>query len=270
MVSRRKYFTLIELLVVIAVICVLAGMLLPALSQSRQTAKKALCLNNEKQLGNYILVYAMEHKQQLGGIVGNYHYWYGNIVLAAGGKYRNKSDATGFESSYAACEDKSLDRVGLSVKKLFRCPCDPTKGTASYARNDTPNGGTLKKGKGSHASSSQQSADRLVWARVTSLKTPSDLILLGERWSDDHIPGKVFEQEKTSAFHLRRYRNDSPESAVTCDDYRSRHNGSAPVWYMDGHTTASDYLKTVCNKINYAQYSSPAYGSWSDDPANKR
>ena len=51
---NKKGFSLVELLVVIAIIAILAALLLPALSKSKQSASKALCISNQKQL-NYAM-----------------------------------------------------------------------------------------------------------------------------------------------------------------------------------------------------------------------
>ncbi len=69
--SFRRGFTLVELLVVIAIIGILAGLLLPAINQAREAARKMSCSSNIRQLA----LASMEYEQSFKRLVAYDSQW---------------------------------------------------------------------------------------------------------------------------------------------------------------------------------------------------
>lgn len=95
----RAGFTLVELLVVIAIIAVLTALLLPALSQAKNSALRAKCFSNIRQLGLAAQLYWDDHggdsfKYRSGATNGGHVYWFGWIQDEAAGEGRRKFDPT--------------------------------------------------------------------------------------------------------------------------------------------------------------------------------
>jgi len=63
--SRKRGFTLIELLVVIAIIGILAAMVFPVFARARESARKAVCLSNVKNLALAIQMYLGDYNDTL-------------------------------------------------------------------------------------------------------------------------------------------------------------------------------------------------------------
>jgi prepilin-type N-terminal cleavage/methylation domain-containing protein/prepilin-type processing-associated H-X9-DG protein len=85
----RRGFTLIELLVVIAIIALLMSILMPALGIAREQGRRAVCAQNEKNMGLGLTLYANDYNGKLplnevDRWLFDVSYWTTDIILKSG------------------------------------------------------------------------------------------------------------------------------------------------------------------------------------------
>lgn len=134
--QSSRGFTLIELLVVVAIIAVLISILLPALGQAREIAKKAVCGSNMGQVAKAIYLYSQDNQSWLpayesytaatwydktGSAFGNYIQNTGGIAKLVKRPANVATTNTAIVNSYA----KSSASYLQNCDALF-CPGDTT------------------------------------------------------------------------------------------------------------------------------------------------
>ncbi|MDG1873856.1 MAG: DUF1559 domain-containing protein [Mariniblastus sp.] len=231
--STRRAFTLVELLVVIAIIGILIGMLLPAVQQVREAARRATCMNNARQLALACLNFESAHEHFPPGTNywpqnattryqtpwnnrnstpwrGNYHGWGWYILDFM--EQNNLKDA--FQDGVAWGEDMmGPDGLHLTGKVIpaFVCPSDVGDSDLNqtyYTKNQD-----LKTAKSNYvactghntwAGNQTRTNNSHLWGvmRINSKTTfaaisdgSSNTILIGERSSGDETGGGARPQQ---------------------------------------------------------------------------
>ena len=146
----RRGFTLVELLVVIAIIGVLVALLLPAVQQAREAARRAECSNNLKQIGLALHNYHSTHKTLPYGVAGaqgwGFSWWVAALPYI---EQRAGYDQLKFVGGHPGWAHNNAGRVGGFNGEVFRgleieamsCPSSPldkTKNVGSGIINAVP------------------------------------------------------------------------------------------------------------------------------------
>lgn len=169
----RSAFTLIETLIVIALITIMLGMLLPAVGSARESARRAVCMSNQRQLVTAWTLYAHDHAGRamphLAPGNGQRTYWYGREDPAVGRVVRDQGTLAPY-----------LDAT-LSAGSVFECPAQP-EGT--YRPQGSSGAFTSTYGYNAYAlapsSSGYADLAKRPWATLHQIERPSELFAFGD------------------------------------------------------------------------------------------
>ena len=242
--TKRRAFTLIELLVVIAIIAILAAILFPVFARARENARRTNCVSNLKQLGLGMMQYTQDYDEKYPQPATAFN-------VASGGSWEDENGEVFPETAPSGTTNRYYNgnwaAVILPYTKSPQIMTCPSQTGADYYdttgwKTKVPISYTYNK--------------LLAWNNMSSVVSPSTLIMMHEGWGQYGLISTVTSYPYMAAGMYGPTKPYSLSTAnprpIVCDKdgwyasfgpgkpilFNRLHLNTTPYLYADGHAKA--------------------------------
>ena len=253
---KKHNFTLVELLIVIGIIAVLAGLVFPALSSARASARKTQCLSNQGQLMKLLATSMNADNQQLvSGTENNLN----STTLSKPSwiRYLYTKNRIQDLTAYRCPSIISTRKTSLATNKGTGDNALTNKLATAYGvifARGTDTSQELSMSKPNYTGFDFRGTKYLTYKKGTTSYqiSPNQLILgacsIADASSDGDVNNNAKPRPKVEIGDALSRLNLDNDNSIKAGRVAEIHNGESNLFYLDGHADSVNKDKFVDNR----------------------